>query len=393
MRIEEIRSGLVSRLRARRGEIEQAVLLRVYSVSEPAEAGDPGYAEGLRAAVLTAVDYGVAALELSEDRAPPLPTGLLAQARLAARSGVELETVLRRYLAGYTVLGDFVIEEAGRGSLSDAGSLRRLLRAQAALFDRVLLAIGEEYSREQQGKLGSAEQRRVERVQRLLAGELLDISEFAYPFEGWHLGILASGPDAAALLRPLAARLDRILLLVQPDCDTVWAWLGGRERPEAERLIEDFAGFEPARHRFAIGELGEGLGGWRLTHRQAAAALPVARRSPDTVVRYADVALLASIMADPLLTTSLRGLYLEPLERDRAGGEILRATLRAYLEAGQNVSSAAAALRVKRHTVTKRLRTVEELVGRPLASCTVEIAALLRLESLGDEIWPQSRRG
>ena len=45
-------------------------------------------------------------------REAPVPVALLAQARLAARVGVSLDAVLRRYFAGYTLLGDFLIEEA-----------------------------------------------------------------------------------------------------------------------------------------------------------------------------------------------------------------------------------------------------------------------------------------
>jgi hypothetical protein len=39
---------------------------------------------------------------------------LLVQARLAARSDVSLDIVLRRYFAGYSLLGDFLVGEADR---------------------------------------------------------------------------------------------------------------------------------------------------------------------------------------------------------------------------------------------------------------------------------------
>ena len=115
-----------------------------------------------------------------------------------------------------------------------------------------------------------------------------------------------------------------------------------------------------------VGEPGEGLSGWRFSHRQAKAALPVAERRGQAVVRYADVALLASILRDDLLATSLRQLYLEPLERARDGGKVARETLRAYFAAERNISSTAAALGVDRRTVTNRIRAIEDLFGRPL---------------------------
>jgi DNA-binding PucR family transcriptional regulator len=91
---------------------------------------------------------------------------------------------------------------------------------------------------------------------------------------------------------------------------------------------------------------------------------------------------------DDLLATSLRQLYLEPLAEERDGGETLRETLRAYFAAERNVSSAAAALSVNRHTVTSRLRTIEKRLGRPLSTCATEIDAALRLEDLGHPTLP-----
>ena len=127
MRIEEIRRGLTMRLRKRRAEIEQATLTRVSSISDPKEKPDPEYSEGIKAAVTAAIEFGIEAVERSEEHPPPIPTTLLSQARLAARHGVKLETVLRRYLAGYTLLGDFLIEESERGGPLKGASLKRLL--------------------------------------------------------------------------------------------------------------------------------------------------------------------------------------------------------------------------------------------------------------------------
>ena len=50
---------------------------------------------------------------------------------------------------------------------------------------------------------------------------------------------------------------------------------------------------KPAGVSSAIGEPGKGLDGWRLTHRQAQAAMRIALRRPQRLTRYADVALLA----------------------------------------------------------------------------------------------------
>ena len=383
MRIEEIRRSLADRLRERHSEIEQAVLTRVHSVAGLGEGSDPEYADGLKAAVTAALELGIEAVERSEDRPAPIPTVLLSQARLAARHGVKLETVLRRYLAGYTLLGDFLIEESERGGQLNGASLKRLLRIQAALLDRLIGAVSEEYEREERGRLGNAEQRRADRVRRLLAGELLDTTELAYDLDAWHLGLIAVGPGAGEALGELARALDRLLLLVRRQEGAAWAWLGSRRSFDPDQL-ESLASREwPAGVSLAIGEPGKGLAGWRFTHQQASAALPIALRSSQTLTRYSDVALLASILQDDLLTTSLRQLYLAPLLEERDGGAVSRETMRSYFAAGRNVSSAAVTLGVNRHTVTNRLRATEERLGRSLDTCAVEIDAALRIEDLG----------
>jgi DNA-binding PucR family transcriptional regulator len=106
----------------------------------------------------------------------------------------------------------------------------------------------------------------------------------------------------------------------------------------------------------------------------------VAWRSPHTVVRYADVALLAAMLQDDLLADSLRQLYLTPLEDERDGGAALRETLRAYLATGSSISSAAMKLKVNRRTVRNRLVKVEEKVGRPLHTALADLETALRLQ-------------
>jgi DNA-binding PucR family transcriptional regulator len=136
----------------------------------------------------------------------------------------------------------------------------------------------------------------------------------------------------------------------------------------------------------ALGEPARGIEGWRLTHRQAQAALVVALRRGGrermTLTRYADVALLASALKDEALARALIDIYLSPLEDSRNSGPMLRETLRAYLAAERSVSSTAAALGVVRKTVESRLRTAEEKIGRTLHPCPAELEVALLLDEL-----------
>jgi DNA-binding PucR family transcriptional regulator len=134
----------------------------------------------------------------------------------------------------------------------------------------------------------------------------------------------------------------------------------------------------------AIGEPGRSMAGWRLTHRQAVATLPIALRAREGVARYVQAPLLASALQDDLLADSLRQCYLAPLESDRDGGVAAKETLRAYFAAGGNVSSAAAALSLNRRTVSSRLAAVEERLGRQLEDASAEIETALRLAELDE---------
>lgn len=377
--IEEIRTVMAERLLARRAEIEKATLTRVYALVDPAQRKGPEYAHGLRAAVSAALDHGFEALRRSEERPPPIPAVLLAQARLAARGGISLDTVLRRYFAGYTLFGDFVIQEADAEGWLQGAALQRLLRAQAAIFDRLLAAVSEEYGREERGRLQSAEQRRADRVKRLLDGEPLDSTDLGYDLSAHHVGILAVGPNADQAVSERSRELDRRLLLVRRGEGTVWAWLGANRAFDPNEFEYLAAPASDRGVTLAVGEPAEGVPGWRLTHRQARAALPIAVRSGSPVVRYEEVALLASILRDDLLVTSLEELYLAPLRRERDGGTVARETLRAYFQAERNVSSAAAALGVSRQAVGNRLRAIELCLGRSLGSCAIELEIALRL--------------
>lgn len=383
MKMEIARGKLCAQLRLRRPEIEDALATRVYALADPAEVADPDYVNGLRASLRTAIDYGLAALETGDSRSPEVPPALPAQARAAARSGVGLETVLGRYFAGYTLLVDYAIEEADASGLLNKVALRDLLRGQAVVFERLIAEVSSDYQREASGRLVSSEQRRAERVRRLLAGELIDSTDLAYELEDWHIGAVAAGAGAEEALHELASSLDRRLLLIGRDDGTTWGWLGCRRKVDREQTYERISKEWPAEIRLAVGEPARGRAGWRLSHRQASMAFPLAHPHRSPVVRYGKVALAASILQDDLLASSLRQLYLDPLAQDRDGGRCLRETLRAYFAAERNVSSTAAALAIGRQTVRSRLRKVESALGRDIRSCGAELEAALLLEETG----------
>jgi sugar diacid utilization regulator len=318
-----------------------------------------------------------------------IPAEVISQARRAARIGVSLDTVIRQYVVAYTLVETFIVEEADRSDLSgQGGPLRGILGVRASLIDRLLRGITSAYGDELQQAERSPERRRAERVQALLAGADLDTAELGYDLDQWHLGVIATGTGGGDAVRGLAAEVDRRLLSVSHGEGTVWAWLGGRSRLTATDIERVLSGNEPAVGVvLAVGEPAQGIDGWRLTHRQAQAALLVALRTPkpQRLTRYADVALLASALRDEVLAKSLIEIFLSPLDNQRDGGAVSRETLHAYFAAGHNVKVAAAALGVERRTVAYRLQKVEECLGRRLDTHHAELEVALRLDVLHED--------
>ena len=381
--LHQIRAELVARLRARSAEIEDTVYNRVRKMADPVEGDDPEYRAYLRATVAEAIDYTLLGIERGEDWEGPLPEAAMVQARRAARTGVKLDAVLRRYAAGDRLVGEFVVDEAAR---LPNEAMRPLVRAQGPHVDRMMAGVATEYMEELERIRRSPAQRVAERVQRLLAADSpADAAGLDYELDAWHLGLVltSSRPDVAA--RTLSAGLNRQLLVVPQGNDGAWAWLGGRQRTMVDEVERYLGAGVLGDVTVAAGEPHWGLEGWRLTHHEARAAQQVMMRRPQPLIQASDVILLAAVLRDEMLAQSLRETYLAPLD-DGDSGLGLRETLRAYFDAGFNAATAAAALEVDRHTVQRRLRKVEEALGRLLHSCHAELEVALVLEELDKDM-------
>lgn len=382
--LHEIRAELVARLRARCGEIEDTVYNRVLKMADPTEGDDPEYRAYLRATVAESIDYALLGIERGEDWEGTIPEAAAVQARRAARNGVKLDAILRRYAAGDRLVGEFVVDEAAK---LPNEAMRHLMRAQGPHVDRMMASVATEYMEELERIRRSPAQRIAERVQRLLTSDSpVDAAGLDYELDAWHLGLVVTGsrPDVAA--RTLAAGLSRQSLVVAQGNDAAWAWLGGRERLAVIEVERYQAAGVLGDATLAVGEPRRGIDGWRLTHYEARAAQQVMLRRPQPLIQASEVVLLAAVLRDELLAKSLRATYLAPLDEHGDSGLGLRETLRAYFDAGFNAATAAAALEVDRHTVQRRLRKVEEALGRLLRSCHAELEVALVLEELDREV-------
>lgn len=385
----EVRAGIAERLLARRSEIEETIFARIRDAAfghvgdEEAE-----YVAGLHTVVGAAVEFGVTAIEQGEEEVAPIPLAAVEQAHRAARFGVSLDTVLRRYIAGHGLLADFIMEEADRSDFSGSEAvLRHELRTrQTPVLERLTATIIEEYNQELERMGRSPEQRRGEIVRELLAGKRLDSGDPAkldYDFDAWHIGVIATGESVGEFIRGVQAALGCKRLAVLHDASTTWVWFG-RQRKLTAADVKRLSVERPTDVSLATGEPRRGIEGWRVTHQEAQAALLVALCKPPGLTRYSDVLLEAAVLQQEVLATSLVETFLSPLNGLGYRGQTARETLRAYFEAKRNVSSTAHRLGVVRNTVESRLREIEERLGRPLHTCSAQLEVALRVEALSD---------
>ena len=206
--LNEIRAGITERLRARLPEVEQALYARIQdAVPDHVVGSDPDYQAGIRSAVSAVIVYSLEAIKCGPGSPhEPIPAAAADQARRAARAGVSLGTILRRYVAGHSEFGEFVMGEALHSGLSSDGpALHHLRRAQEALLERLSAAIEEEYNDEAKRSTRPFEQRQGEIVRRLLVGESADSAMLAaldYELHAsWHIGMIATGKGSQGVPR------------------------------------------------------------------------------------------------------------------------------------------------------------------------------------------------
>jgi hypothetical protein len=267
---------------------------------------------------------------------------------------------------------------------SDRTGLDHLRRTQDALFERLAGAIEREYGEFHDSIAPKPEQQRAYTVRSLLTEESVGFAELVeldYELHAaWHLGMIAVGSDLQPVLERMKHELACQLLQVAQG-ETVSIWLGASHKPDEAHLERLLSANRTAWRALALGQLRRGIDGWRQTHHEAKGVLSLALRRRGPHVRYSNGPLLAAALENKTLARWLTEL-LAPLRSRPDGGVPLLETLRAYIDAECNGTSAASILKVRRQTVTNRLSMAEELLGREFRSGLAELDVALRLVEL-----------
>lgn len=285
-------------------------------------------------------------------------------------------------IAQYSLLGEFLVQNIAQNSLLDQlATLRDVVKGQGLVLNRLSESIATTYMTELEHTQRSPATLRAELVRRLLAGGPVDSAGLGYNLDATHIGIIASGAEAAGAVRTIATRLDCQLLAVTRE-QTMWAWLGSNRRLEVTDIESLLTAKEYASISLAFGESANGIMGWHLTHRQAQAAYRIALLRPQRLTWHSDVALEAFAMQDEAIARSFMASYLSPLDGRRCSGAVLRRTLLHYFTAARNATTAAINLNISRRTMRNHMAIIEEALGPLLNTRQAELELALRLDVL-----------
>jgi DNA-binding PucR family transcriptional regulator len=140
----------------------------------------------------------------------------------------------------------------------------------------------------------------------------------------------------------------------------------------------------------AIGDAGDGVDGFRRSHRQALQAQSVALvagPSDPGVTAFADIRPIALMASDLEATRAWVRETLGALALDDEQHARLRMTLRVFLAAGGSYTASAERLTLHKNTVHYRITKAEEARGRPIQPDRLDVElALLACDALGSAV-------
>jgi DNA-binding PucR family transcriptional regulator len=324
-------------------------------------------------------------------------------ARRLAQRGAPVAALLRAYRIGSARFQDWCLQELGRhtgdaAAVSAAGM--RIAGVSNAYIDLVSEEVVSAYEGEKENWLRNQSVARAARIRALLRNEQVDVAAseaiLGYRLRQHHLGVVAwttetsAGGDALTLLERATAEVAAGAgcggrpIFVPQDEFGAWAWLPLGSRRDFVRPDMN-AGAPPV--RFAFGEPGPGVTGFRRTHQQALSAQAVALaagKAGPPVTSFGEVAPLALMSGSLELLRAWVIETLGPLAGDDDHNARLRDTLRIFLEENGSYKATAERLTLHKNTVQYRVRKAEESLTHPIAQDRLRVElALLAAQWLG----------
>ncbi|UNB53425.1 CdaR family transcriptional regulator [Mycolicibacterium sp. YH-1] len=155
---------------------------------------------------------------------------------------------------------------------------------------------------------------------------------------------------------------------------TRWVWAHGGGTVDTDALQRSISTMPDV--RMAIGPTADGMDGFRRSHFDALTTQQMMARlhSPQQFAMFADIELVALITADADRAAVFVKHALGAFESASAE---LQDTVRTFVAEQCNASRAAARLYTHRNTLLRRLTRADELLPRPLAESSVNVAVAL----------------
>lgn len=342
-------------------------------------------------------------LIVSPGDAPAIPVAASTLARDVARWGAAVETLLKAFHAGHQTGRRWLRREIN-AAVEDPElrfEISERFEEASFVYTQVMMQVTvDAYADAKEAATRGLAARQLH-VLRSIVDETTSADVHAlsarlgYELNRAHVGMVvwadrldASDADPLHLERAVRAWLaDQGVerpLTVPVDGRSVWAWAstntealaGGATRPPSPLCA-------------AIGQPGQGLAGFRDTHREAVTTRRLARDLGINrpVVRHAELATTAMLDDD---LTHLRRYVAQNLGGLSARSETasgLRDVLRVYLKTGERASAAAAEGHLHRNTVARRVEAAVERRGRPLDDDRLGLMLALEIVAVrGDDV-------
>ncbi|KQH79294.1 transcriptional regulator [Mycobacterium gordonae] len=307
-------------------------------------------------------------------------------AREVARRGLTAFT-LDAYRVGEAVAWRRLMEIAFELT-SDPAELHELLdvcsRSISAFIDGTLAGIATRIDQELDDLTRGTHAERRETVALILDGAPITRkraeARLGYALTGPHTAAVIWSDDPAGDMARLDAAAEALgqaakvrPLTILASTATRWVWVPGKSI-NTVALGNSIAAMPDI--RVAIGPCAEGIDGFRRSHFDAITTQQMMARlqSPQRVAFFADVELVALITGDTDRATEFVHHALGELE---AAGSELQEYVRVFVDEQCNASRAAARLFTHRNTLLRRLARADELLPRPLAESSVNVAVAL----------------
>ncbi|HVD03565.1 MAG TPA: helix-turn-helix domain-containing protein [Candidatus Dormibacteraeota bacterium] len=359
-------ASLAASLAARLEEITDRTVEAICEREEGYREGRLVSMEELRRTVHDSLAEYLGVLTRLPEEQEPARDQAWAVGRSRAELGVPLESVLRAYRLGGSVIWDELLKEARRRPERPTDDLMEAAELVWQMTDELSSAVGVAYRHSEAGLISRDRNRRESLLQGLLSGIA---SERDLVFAAETLGLPEHGPYLVAVAEPARDGEQMQRLMTAGGVRSAWLLQGGRQsgllaaarggtglvQKCLGRMVPIRAGLSPE-----VSSLSD-VGG---AYRQAELALRSIPAHRHAVVTLDERLPAALLVVSPDLARRLAHRVLgKLLEIDRGERAALLRTLRLFLAGDGSVVQVAAQVPCHRNTVLNRLHRIRELTG------------------------------